>query len=84
MVLSAILVLEPLTSDYEVLAVNDGSTDYTQEILDELERKYERVRVIHHDVNKGYGRALRTGFASATKELPMATPNTMCGLQKSM
>ena len=69
MVLSAILVLEPLTSDYEVIVVNDGSTDYTKEILDELEKRYERVRVIHHDGNKGYGGALRTGFASATKEL---------------
>jgi glycosyltransferase involved in cell wall biosynthesis len=69
MVLSAILVLEPLTSDYEVIVVNDGSTDYTKEIVDELERKYERVWVIHHDGNKGYGGALRTGFASATKEL---------------
>jgi glycosyltransferase involved in cell wall biosynthesis len=69
MVLSAILVLEPLTSDYEVIVVNDGSTDYTKEILDELERRYERVRVIHHDGNKGYGGALRTGFASATKGL---------------
>jgi len=50
-VLSAILVWEPLTSDYEVIVVNDGSTDYTEEILDELEGKYERVRVIHHDGN---------------------------------
>ena len=69
MVLSAILVLEPLTSDYEVIVINDGSTDYTKEILDELERKYERVRVIHHLKNKGYGGALRSGFANATKDL---------------
>jgi len=51
MVLSAILVLEPLTSDYGVIVVNDGNTDYTKEILDELEKRCERVRVIHHDGN---------------------------------
>ncbi len=69
MVLSAILVLKPLTSDYEVIVINDGSTDYTKDILDELERKYEQVRVIHHPKNKGYGGALRSGFANATKDL---------------
>ncbi len=68
MVLSAILVCESLTDDYEVIVVNDGSRDYTPEILNELERKYEQVRVIHHPKNRGYGGALRTGFASATKD----------------
>lgn len=73
MVLSAILVLEPITSDYEVIVVNDGSSDYTKEILDELERRYEKVRVIHHERNRGYGGALRTGFATATKEFVFYT-----------
>ncbi|MCJ7620192.1 MAG: glycosyltransferase family 2 protein, partial [Anaerolineae bacterium] len=63
MVLSAILVLEKLTDDYEVIVVNDGSRDYTSEILNELERRYGRVRVVHHEQNKGYGGALRTGFS---------------------
>lgn len=69
MVLSAVLVLEQLTDDYEVIVVNDGSKDYTAEILDRLARDYPHVRVIHHPKNRGYGGALRTGFASATKEL---------------
>ncbi|MCL5957698.1 MAG: glycosyltransferase family 2 protein [Chloroflexi bacterium] len=68
MVISAILVCESLTDDYEIIVVNDGSRDYTPDILKELERKYERVRVIHHPKNRGYGGALRTGFKSATKE----------------
>lgn len=68
MVLSAILVLQSLTDDYEVIVVNDGSSDYTKDILDELERRYEKVRVIHHERNKGYGGALRTGFATASKD----------------
>jgi glycosyltransferase involved in cell wall biosynthesis len=68
MVLSAILVLEELTDDYEVIVIDDGSKDYTPQILDRLAADYECVRVIHHEKNKGYGGALRTGFASATKE----------------
>lgn len=73
MVLSAILVLERLTDDYEVIVVNDGSHDYTREILDELERRYDKVRIVHHEKNKGYGGALRTGFAEASKEFVFYT-----------
>jgi len=69
MVLSALITLRELTDDYEVIVINDGSSDYTPQILDELARVYDRVRVIHHERNKGYGGALRTGFASATKDL---------------
>jgi len=73
MVLSAILVLERLTDDYEVIVVNDGSHDYTREILDELEQRYDRVRIVHHEKNKGYGGALRTGFSEASKEFVFYT-----------
>jgi glycosyltransferase involved in cell wall biosynthesis len=73
MVLSAVLVLEKLTDDYEVIVVNDGSRDYTREMLDELERRYDRVRVIHHEKNRGYGGALRTGFSQARKEFVFYT-----------
>jgi len=69
MVISALLTLRQLTDDYEVIVVNDGSADYTPQVLDELAEMYEQVRVIHHEQNKGYGGALRTGFSSATKEL---------------
>ncbi len=73
MVISAITTLQSVTDDYEVIVVNDGSSDYTREVLAELERKYERLRVIHHPQNRGYGGALRTGFASATKDLVFYT-----------
>jgi glycosyltransferase involved in cell wall biosynthesis len=68
MVLSAVLVLQSLTDDYEVIVVNDGSSDYTKDILGELERKYEAVRIVHHEKNRGYGGALRTGFSTAAKD----------------
>ena len=68
LVILAVQVAGRLTPDFEVIVVNDGSTDSTREILDELARTYPRVRVIHHAGNRGYGAALRTGFASATKD----------------
>jgi glycosyltransferase involved in cell wall biosynthesis len=69
MVLAAIMTVRDLTDDYEVIVVNDGSADYTPEVLDELARLYAPyVRVIHHTKNRGYGGALRSGFQAATKE----------------
>lgn len=69
MVVSADWVLRSLTDDYEIIVVNDGSADYTGEVLEELAQRYERLRVVHHQRNRGYGGALRSGFAHATKEL---------------
>jgi glycosyltransferase involved in cell wall biosynthesis len=69
LVILAVQVAGRLTPDFEVIVVNDGSTDPTKEVLDELARTYPRVRVIHHSRNRGYGAALRTGFAAATKDL---------------
>jgi glycosyltransferase involved in cell wall biosynthesis len=68
MVLTAILAMRELTDDYEVIVVNDGSSDYTQQVLDELAARTPELRVIQHAGNKGYGMALRSGFANATKE----------------
>jgi glycosyltransferase involved in cell wall biosynthesis len=58
-----------LTDDYEVIVVNDGSPDHTGDILAELAAKYTNLRIVTHEKNRGYGGALRTGFASATKDL---------------
>jgi glycosyltransferase involved in cell wall biosynthesis len=69
MVIGAVRAAEALTPDYEVIVVNDGSADATGAIADELARTYDRVRVVHHPRNRGYGGALQTGFRSATKDL---------------
>jgi glycosyltransferase involved in cell wall biosynthesis len=73
MVIRAVKAASQLTSDYEVIVVNDGSTDATPEIADELARTYPQVRVVHHPANRGYGGALQTGFRTATKELVFYT-----------
>jgi len=65
----ALEVLPKITNDYEVIVVNDGSSDGTATVLDELAKKASYLRVIHHPRNRGYGGALRSGFESATKDL---------------
>jgi glycosyltransferase involved in cell wall biosynthesis len=67
-VLAAQSALRKITPDFEILVVDDGSTDYTIEILSELEQCCPDLRVFRHGVNRGYGAALRTGFAAAAKE----------------
>ena len=69
LVLRAVQVASTLTPDFEVVVVNDGSEDATGAIAEELARTYPQVKVIHHPRNRGYGGALRTGFAAASKTL---------------
>ena len=69
LVILAVQIAGRLTSDFEVIVVNDGSSDATRDILDNLVRTYPNVRAIHHSRNRGYGAALRSGFAAATKDL---------------
>jgi glycosyltransferase involved in cell wall biosynthesis len=73
LVITALQSARKLTPDFEVIVVNDGSADKTAEILDELASTYPEVRVVHHERNRGYGGALRTGFATATRELVFYT-----------
>lgn len=69
LVITAVQVAATLTPDFEVIVVNDGSQDDTPRILDELARVYpDRVRVVHHAGNRGYGGALRSGFSTAAKD----------------
>jgi glycosyltransferase involved in cell wall biosynthesis len=73
LVIAARQAARSLTPDYEIIIVNDGSADRTAEIADELARTYPDVRVVHHPRNRGYGGALQSGFAAATRELVFYT-----------
>lgn len=68
MVVTAKLTLEKVTDDYEIIVVDDGSSDYSRDVLRELARHYPCLRLVFHDRNRGYGGALRSGFATATKD----------------
>jgi glycosyltransferase involved in cell wall biosynthesis len=50
---------------FEVVVVDDGSRDGTAAVLEGLKATYPNLRVIRHPVNRGYGAALRSGFAAA-------------------
>jgi len=65
----AVAVLEKLNADFEVIIVNDGSSDATGQIAGEIASRNSRIKVVHHPTNLGYGAALQSGFKSATKEL---------------
>ena len=60
-------------ADYELIVINDASTDRTPEIADKLAENDPRVRVIHHPQNRKLGGAMKTGFAAATGDLVLYT-----------
>jgi len=55
--------------EFEIVAVNDGSTDRTEEILEESAGHDARIHVVHHKHNQGYGAALKTGIRRARGDL---------------
>ena len=68
-VTDALAACAPLAADLEVVVVDDGSADQTAAIVEKVAAADPRVRLIRHDRNRGYGAALRSGFAGARKEL---------------
>ena len=69
MVTEVLALLPTLTDDYEVIVVNDGSTDATEDVVQEIARLSPYVRLISHKQNQGYGAALRSGITHASKDL---------------
>jgi len=67
-------VAQQLGMDYEIILVNDGSADRTGEIGRELAQRIPNFRLVEHYPNRGYGGALKAGFAAADKDLIAFTP----------
>lgn len=62
------IVLPNVAEDFEIIIVNDGSNDKTGEIADRLAAQDEKIRVVHHETNMGYGAAIRSGISACKKE----------------
>ena len=73
LVIRAFQTAARLTPNYEVIVVNDGSTDSTAQILDALVQIYPALRVVTHPSNRGYGGALRSGLAATSKDIVFYT-----------
>lgn len=69
MVALAISTLEEITDDYEIILVNDGSNEATLKVLNFIEKNFsDKARVVHHEKNRGYGGALKTGISECKKD----------------
>lgn len=71
--LIAHMTARQITDDYEVIVVNDASPDHTGDLLDEMAKTYPWLKIVHHPKNRGYGGALRSGFAASSKDLVFYT-----------
>ena len=68
-------VVSRITNNYEIVLVNDGSTDRTGAIMDRLKKRHARhVEVVHHRSNRGFSGAMKSCYNSATKELIFLGP----------
>lgn len=68
MVLETDYILRRLCSDYEILVIDDGSSDTTRELLKDLSKNLPKLRVIFHEKNLGYGGSIKTGIREAKKD----------------
>lgn len=65
----AVEVLSSRCDEFEVIIVNDGSSDRTREIAEEFSKNDNRIRVVNHEKNLGYGAALRSGLVACKHEI---------------
>ena len=69
----AINNLKNVASDWEVIVIDDGSSDNSREALKQAAKKYKELKLVFHTKNRGYGGALKSGFKTARLDLVFYT-----------
>lgn len=73
LIVDAYRVGKKITEDLEVIVINDGSQDNTGVVLQKAKKDLPGLKIITHKNNQGYGGALKSGFAKATKDFVFYT-----------
>lgn len=68
MVAEAVPALEAVADDYEIIVVDDGSSDETAAVTRRVSEQNPHVRLVQHEVNRGFGAAVFSGFTNARKD----------------
>ena len=74
LITDSIAVLSIICPDYEIIVTNDGSKDGTLAVLEDLARKNDRIRIINHPINKGFGPTVKELYYAAQKENVVLLP----------
>lgn len=72
-VINAIPVVEKIAKNWEIIIIDDGSSDKTPEIAKKLAENNPHLKVITHKKNRGYGASLKSGFEAARYGLVIFT-----------
>lgn len=77
-------VLSELANRFELLIIDDASTDRTEEIAYEIQRKYPQVRLIRHHMESGRRAAVQSGLNQATSEIILIEddPEVFCAKRR--
>ncbi len=73
----AVRVASKITDDFEVIIVDDGSADRTGDVIREYATRHPQVRLVEHEVNKGYGAAVYDGLVAGTKDWAFFTDSDL-------
>lgn len=70
----ALTILNAESADYEIIIVNDGSSDKTAELINSYSNHFQKITVFHKLQNEGFGSAVRKGISMATKTHLLCVP----------
>lgn len=68
------VLLKEISTDYEIVVINDGSKDGTWGVLQDLAKKFTNLRLINHPVNQGFGKTIKELYLAGKKELVFSLP----------